>query len=283
MSHFSRSAMMTKFLQGEAIGAILENFHRFIPEATRDGRNMMAGYMRGWGICYKTLTDFIRKDPIYRESLYLASGRTIVNENNLMNLFLIMKYGMKGFSGDFVEFGSYGGGSALFIANNARRLGFTGKVYALDTFQGMPSTDDLIDFHQQGDFADTDIDRLVKYASEVGLNNLVFVQGLFEETLPDLLKKVSSIALAHIDCDIYSAVKYAITSINPFMEKAGGYLVLDDPLVPACLGALQAVEEVLQKRGFRAEQVYPHLVYRMPKVGSLPNSREISEKVTLVS
>jgi hypothetical protein len=49
------------------------------------------------------------------------------------------------------------------------------------------------------------------------------------------------------------------------MVSEGGYIVFDDPLFGSCLGAFQAVEELLIRRdGHSAEQVYPHLLYRYP-------------------
>ena len=45
----------------------------------------------------------------------------------------------------------------------------------------------------------------------------------------------------------------------------GGYWVFDDPLTPDCIGAAEAVEDVLIKRdGLNSEQLYPHYVFREP-------------------
>jgi hypothetical protein len=226
------------------------------------GRNMTAGYARAWGLQSDDgIAHAIEQDPVYRESRELARGWTVVAEHKLMNLFLIMKYGFAGIDGDIVEFGSYKGGSAIFMANIARRLGLNTRIYALDTFQGMPETDAARDLHIAGDFNDTSIDALREYAQKHQLDNLIPVQGLFEHTAPALLDKIAAIALVHIDCDIYSAVKYAIEVVRPKMHAAGGYLAFDDALQPTCLGAM---EEMIQATGLRAEQAYPHLVYRFP-------------------
>jgi hypothetical protein len=71
-----------------------------------------------------------------------------------------------------------------------------------------------------------------------------------------------SVRLAHIDCDIYSAVTYSYRVSKPYMVD-GGYWVFDDPLHSSCIGAMEAVaEHVIQADGRFAEQAFPHLVYR---------------------
>ncbi|MGC8908947.1 MAG: hypothetical protein ACP5M0_16110 [Desulfomonilaceae bacterium] len=40
-------------------------------------------------------------------------------------------------------------------------------------------------------------------------------------------------------------------------------MIFDDPLYGSCLGAFEAVEElVIRNDGLHAEQAFPHLVYR---------------------
>ena len=68
--------------------------------------------------------------------------------------------------------------------------------------------------------------------------------------------------LAHIDCDIYSAVKYCQDTMWDQMCK-GGYLVYDDALVSSCIGATQAVEELIMERRVHCEQIWPHAVFRV--------------------
>lgn len=47
--------------------------------------------------------------------------------------------------------------------------------------------------------------------------------------------------------------------------SAGAHIVFDDPLHGSCLGAFDAVQELLiRELGLTAEQGYPHLVFRYP-------------------
>src|SRR6202041_3540957 len=114
------------------------------------------------------------------------------------------------------------------------------KVYALDTFGGMPKTDKTIDAHSAGDFSDTSLEALNQRINELELKNLFPVKGLFQETFPDLAPG-EKFGLAHLDADIYSAIKYAQDAVWPRMTK-GGYVVYDDADVSSCIGATQAVE-----------------------------------------
>ena len=60
----------------------------------------------------------------------------------------------------------------------------------------------------------------------------------------------------------YSAVAYSYDVTKPYMVD-GGYWVFDDALYSSCIGAMEAIEEVvIQRDGRFAEQSWPHLVYR---------------------
>ena len=141
-------------------------------------------------------------------------------------------------------------------------LGLNTKVYGLDTFSGMPATDKCVDAHDEGDFKGTELVELRDYVDRIGLCNLQFVSGLFEDTAPGLLPRIGPINLAHIDCDIRSSVAYSYEAVKPHMAT-GGYVIFDDGLVSSCLGATEAVEDLLIRRdGLNSEQVYPHYVFR---------------------
>ncbi|WP_321961159.1 TylF/MycF/NovP-related O-methyltransferase [Paraburkholderia sp. J7] len=264
-SHLAAISLVRNQSYGPALDRALARLHINTSKNIVAGRNVTAGYIRSWGLSEEDgFARAIAQDPVYQESMELARGLTLVAEHKLMNLFLIMKYGLAGADGDIVEFGSYKGGSAVFMANVARRLGMKARIYALDTFAGMPETDQERDLHIAGDFNDASLVKLRAFVEEHQLTNLTPVQGLFEDTAPALLEKISAVTLAHIDCDIYPAVKFAVAAVRPKMHPAGGYLAFDDPLQATCLGALEAVEDMIQTIGLHAEQAYPHLVYRYP-------------------
>jgi hypothetical protein len=245
-------------------------FNLFVPPlggsyATRKMRNIRDGYARGWGLQCGQFRESVREDPLYQEACKLALGRSVVSEDNRMNIYLILKYFLPYIPfGHIVEFGSYKGGNALFMAYVVDRLYPGRKVFALDTFSGMPETESAIDAHSAGDFQDVDLFELLEFAEKEGVRNIEFIQGLFQETAPSALAKIGSIVLAHIDCDIYSAVAYAYDLVKNYMVP-GGYFVFDDATTSSCLGATEAVEEfVIRRDGLHSEQIFPQFVFRSP-------------------
>jgi predicted O-methyltransferase YrrM len=227
------------------------------------GRNVRAGYQRGWGLQFGDLVGEIHRDPLYARAVKLTRNRSVVAEQNRMNLFLILKFGFEGLApGHVVEFGAYRGGNALFMAAVCQELHPDTRVYAFDTFEGMPATDPSRDAHRAGDFRDAGYEELVEIVRKQGIDNLELVRGLFEDTAEEKLKEIGAVRLNHVDCDIYSAVRYSYDVTRAHMVD-GGYWAFDDALFSSCIGAMEAVEETLVQRDGRfAEQVYPHLVYR---------------------
>jgi Macrocin-O-methyltransferase (TylF) len=228
-----------------------------------NGRSLADGYARGWGLQYGNLRKKVLADPLYIEAMQLARGRTLQEADRRANLFLLLKFYVQSLpTGDVIEFGSFRGGSAIFMAKVCVELGLQSQIWALDTFAGMPSTDKRVDAHTAGDFKDTNLEALKAYTAKCGLTNLHWIQGLFEDTCPGVLAKSTKMILAHIDCDIRSGVQYSYNAVKPHMAD-GGYIVFDDATVSSCLGATEIVEtDVIRRDGLNCEQIYPHFVFR---------------------
>ena len=186
-----------------------------------------------------------------------------MSEENRMNIFLMLRFYLDRIPlGHIVEYGSYRGGSAIFMAYIAKKLYPGMKVFALDSFEGMPATDKSVDAHNTGDFGDVDLDKLQARVDELKLDNLVLVKGFFENTNDEVMAEAGKISLAHIDCDIGPAVKYSYEGVKSFMVD-GGYIVFDDATVSSCIGATEVVEDLLIRRdGMNSEQIWPHFVFR---------------------
>ncbi len=231
----------------------------------RNGRSVRDGHVRGAGLQWGKLRSMISSDKLYRDACGVSYGRSIISEDNRMNLFLLIKYFLSRIpSGDIIEFGAYKGGNSIFMAYMTMVLNLDIKVYCLDTFAGMPKTDSSIDAHKEGDFDDVDFTELQDYAhNKLGLTNLVFVQGLFSNTAEKVIADVEGFSLVHIDCDIRSAVEESYEAVKRHMVD-GGYIVFDDALYSSCLGATEIVENILIRRdGLNSEQIFPHCVFRI--------------------
>ncbi|MDO8801346.1 MAG: TylF/MycF/NovP-related O-methyltransferase [Phenylobacterium sp.] len=183
-------------------------------------------------------------------------------EAKRMNLFLLLTDFFEKLDGkDVIEFGSYRGGNALFMAHVLKAVAPKARVYACGTYAGMPVTDAAWDLHGAGDFSEASFEALSKRRDKLKLKNLEVVKGLFADTFPGIARKKPSFGLAHIDCDIYSGVKYAQGASVPLMTQ-GGYVVYDDADAPSCISATEAVEELVMARRLHSEQVWPHWVFR---------------------
>jgi len=234
-----------------------------IPAGLRAGRSPRDGYARGWGLEFGGLAEKVRADPLYREAVALVTGRSFVSEARRMNLYLLLRFYLPALArGHIVEFGAYKGGNAVFMAHVAAKTLPGVQVYALDTFAGMPATDKTVDAHNAGDFGDNSYEDVQAYVAGTGLANLHLVRGTFEETAATLVREKGPFALAHVDCDIHSAVVHAYDTVKPAMVP-GGYLVFDDATVSSCIGATEAIETLVVRRdGMNSEQIYPHFVFR---------------------
>jgi len=251
-------------------------FENYLPKFDKiqnieiNGRHPYEGYQRGWGIQFSEtsshfddLKQLILSDPAFIIAYEAAKEFTVVSPENRMNQFLIMKYFVNRLEpGDFIEFGSYKGGNAIFLAILAKIFGYESKIYACDTFEGMPETNQSIDMHNEGDFSDANYEILQDYIAQFKLDNLVLVKGLFEDSLKKPEMQNLHFRYAHIDCDIESACDVSYAYVRDKMVK-GGYIIFDDATVSSCIGATSFVETTLiQKEKKLSEQIWPHFVFR---------------------
>ncbi|HEV2508985.1 TylF/MycF/NovP-related O-methyltransferase [Bosea sp. (in: a-proteobacteria)] len=239
-----------------------------IPDQMRGGRSVYEGYQRGWGLEFGDLRSKVAADPDYIDAFEFARGRSVVSIDRLMNIFLLVKFFLPRLPhGHIVEYGSYRAGSAFFMGALARKFLPQARVYALDSYEGMPVTDKSVDAHNAGDFQNTSYEEVLSAKTRLGLDNVTVVKGFFEDTASAVLKEAGTVALAHVDCDIYEAVKYSYLVSKPHMVSRG-YYVFDDSVVSSCIGATEAVEEaVVRGDGLLSEQIYPHHVFRHPEKG----------------
>ena len=230
-----------------------------------NGRSTRDGYLRGCGLQFGNIAQLCGADPLFVSAYKVAQSRSTAQVDRLINLFMLIKFFLPRLPfGHIAEFGSYRGGSAIFMALVADALCPGTKVFAFDSFAGMPETDGQRDVHHAGDFADASLEEVRQFAADAGAKNLELVKGMFADTIPTRVPAIGPLRLAHIDCDLFEAVAASYDGCKPQMV-GGGYFVFDDPLESSCLGAFEAVENlVIRRDGLHAEQAYPHLVYRMP-------------------
>ncbi len=141
--------------------------------------------------------------------------------------------------GDIIEFGSYKGGNVIMIAKFLQQIGSKKKVYACDTFEGIPNDDNFVGNPKgKGMFSDSNFDFVLKQIKKYRVDDKIFLlKGLFSDTLNDLNAKKFS--LVFIDCNIYDSAKFAISFVYP-------RLVNDGVLISHCYGVRKGPEDKSQ-------------------------------------
>ena len=234
-----------------------------VDPGVRKGRNVREGYQRAIGLKHGDVAKRVQADPLFIEALALAKGRSLVPLPKLMNIFLLLKLFLPKIPfGDIIEFGSFRAGCAMFMGRICSAINPSIKIYALDTFEGMPESDPSLDTFKRNSFSNVDFAEVQSALHSSGLRNVHLVRGLFQDTAVGTLENSSRIALVHVDCDNYAPVCYAYETVLPHLVP-GAYIVFDDATEPGCTGATEAVEAlVIRRDGKHSEQIYPHWVFR---------------------
>jgi O-methyltransferase len=167
----------------------------------------------------------------------MAAPRSVVTVDRCYVLHTLMKQALT-IGGDIVECGVYRGGTAAMMARMIIESGRGQKIYLFDTFGGMPKTDEMRDWHQEGDFSDTSLAEVAAFVGAPGI--AIFRKGLIPDAFAGLERL--QIAFAHIDVDIYRSVLNSIEFIWPWLTPVG-FVVFDDYGFASCPEARQAVDE----------------------------------------
>jgi O-methyltransferase len=164
---------------------------------------------------------------------------TLVSPDRCYILYVLIQNALN-LKGEFWECGVYKGGTARMLYDIIRNESKSEDriIRLFDTYDGMPETDILKDVHQKGNFGDTSLEEVKKIVGES--DTIHYHKGFIPKTFEGLDGK--TIALAHIDVDIYQSVLDCCEFIYPRIT-AGGVFIFDDYGFPSCPGARTAVDE----------------------------------------
>ena len=203
---------------------------------------------------------------------------TMCSVGRLRGLYRALRYVARGdIAGDVVECGCARGGSAALMALTLRQLGSRRNLWLFDTFEGLPapSREDP-DFEIADLFTGTCVGTLGEVRQLFDRLNIAddvtFVKGLFQETLP--ITPLSRIAVLHIDGDWYESVKVCLDSLYDKVVP-GGIIQLDD--YGYWQGARKAVDEFLEMRGIRSR------LQRLDYSGRFLIKEESTERSAIIS
>ncbi len=194
----------------------------------------------------------------YRELEQSVKGMTMLNMPRLLSLYrAARRICEEDLPGNLVECGSWRGGSAAVLAQVvARHSRRPRKVFACDTFAGMPEAEEV---DRKGDTPanltpwgtgslaaprEKWIDPLLGSLGRSG--DVEVVQGLFSDTLPEWKERMGPIALLHADGDFYRSTRDVLDHLyDPVVE--GGFVQIDDYFDWS--GCRKAVDEFVAERG----------------------------------
>ena len=135
--------------------------------------------------------------------------------------------------GDILEAGVWRGGASIYARGVLKAFGDNDrKVYVADSFDGLPKPDqrypaDQGDQHWEIDFLKVSLEEVKANFSAYDLldEQVVFVEGFFEKTLPNLA--TDSLAVLRLDGDMYSSTIQILDSLYKKVSP-GGFVIVDD-------------------------------------------------------
>ncbi|HTP65999.1 MAG TPA: TylF/MycF/NovP-related O-methyltransferase [Geobacteraceae bacterium] len=139
--------------------------------------------------------------------------------------------------GDAAEVGVYRGGTAYLLASVCSARGKC--LHLFDTFRGAPAVAERIDFHREGDFADTSLPEVKKFLD--GFTEVLFHPGVFPESAGGDAAS-GSYCFVHVDADMYRSVHDSCAFFYPRLAH-GATMLFDDYGFATCPGVRKAVDE----------------------------------------
>jgi O-methyltransferase len=179
-------------------------------------------------------------------------GFTALETPRLYSLYSALAYVFRrDIPGDFVECGVFMGGCVMMMAEMCKRrdLAGTRRVFALDTFNGFPRVDDVLDVDvRTGEKMSNKpfkefFERSATNMRSVGFDRLNIVRGDVLETIPTL--DLTQIAILRLDTDTYDTTRFELEQLYDRVS-GGGVVIIDDyAYTPGCR---KAVDEFIADR-----------------------------------
>jgi hypothetical protein len=187
----------------------------------------------------------IDSDAQFQRIYNLCKEYTMISRERCYSLYTSTMYAAKNMKGDFVECGVWRGGAAMIIAHTLIELGVTNKkIYLYDTFEGMDEPTDKDTHvanknltarslwlknkkanHNEWCYASFDEVKKNMESTKYPKNNIVYIKGKVEDTIPDTVPRL--ISVLRLDTDLYESTKHELEYLYPKVEN-GGVIIFDD-------------------------------------------------------
>ncbi len=164
-------------------------------------------------------------------------------------------------AGAFVECGTWKGGCSAIMAYVAQKNNSKREVWLFDSFEGMPEAT-----HEDGEEARTlarnnyggklqpvgtniasisDVEEIFFKKLHLSRENVQIKKGWFQNTIPQMKKRVGPIAILRLDGDWYESTTVCLQNLYDSVVH-GGYVIIDDyGHLPGCKNA---VDKFLKER-----------------------------------
>lgn len=165
----------------------------------------------------------MRRDPWYRRER--GDWQDFFRRAFMASLF-------NGIDGDYAEFGCSGANTFCLAYFESRRIGVDCRLWAFDSFQGLPPRRGREDSHPawvEGTMR-TDLERFHSILRKYRVPHSAYevVPGFYEDTLAKPSPALpANIRLAYVDCDLYSSTVTVLRFLAPRL-KHGMILAFDD-------------------------------------------------------
>jgi len=248
-------AAFTKALEVNQYSRIAHNYLTWLHWQTGDVQKSLQHHILAQ--LGNTVFSSDREDE-FLEILAAVRPYTLLSEARLFSLYSLAKQiCLDDIPGNFVECGTYKGGSAALLAFMIKRYSLRPRLlYAFDTFEGMPDPTES-DKHNgipanMTNFGagtlkapiDENLDVICQFLNVKDI--VVAVKGLFADTLPQHKTEIGDIALLHADGDWYEST---IDIFNTLYDSVvpNGIIQIDD--YGHWEGCSKAIDEFERRRG----------------------------------
>jgi hypothetical protein len=170
---------------------------------------------------------------------------TMIPRKTLNNIeYCIRECVAKNIEGDYIECGIWRGGSVIYANEIFKSLNQNRKIYAADSFRGLPEPNPSVYPKDKGDthfklkelsVSLEDVKKNFRIFGEI-TDNIIFLEGWFRDTLPKCDSEKFCIIRA--DGDMYESTINILENLYPKLA-IGGFFIVDDYGHQNCRAAVE--------------------------------------------
>ena len=155
-----------------------------------------------------------------------VKDNTLISEGSRMYELWQLSMEVMDLDGDYIEVGSWRGGSGALIATVANHHSSQSKIFLCDTFEGVVKASEKDNAYKNEEHADTTQEIVLELINRLELRNVEILKGIFPDETGQQIES-NKFKFCHIDVDVYESAKSVTEWIWDKMV-IGGVIVYDD-------------------------------------------------------